>query len=85
MSSLRGLSHSKKQFIILLSLSEMSSRYLLSDFISKKNFKMRLSRSQVALIHISLKKILGKHDIYFDATLFFSFVVSGCENFWSTN
>ena len=71
MSSLRSLSHSKKQFIILLFLSEMSSRFLLSDFISKKSFKMRLSRSQVALIHISLKKILGKHDILMQLFFFF--------------
>lgn len=66
---------------LTLFLSEMSGRFLLSDF-SKKSFKMRLSRSQVAAIHTFLKKISGMHDIL--CSFLFLSIVSGCENFWST-
>lgn len=62
-------------------IQKSTCRFLLSDF-SKKSFKMRLSRSQVAPIRTFLKKISGMHDILMQ--LFFLSVVLGCENFWST-
>lgn len=58
---------------LTLFLSEMSGRFLLSDF-SKKSFKMRLSRSQVAAIHTFLKKISETHDILMQLSFsFYSF------------
>lgn len=58
-----GLSHFKKHFI-LLSPSEMSSIFssaILAGVREILSFNMTVPRSQVTLIHISVKKILAKH------------------------